>query len=127
MSVTRVLLLGPVVNRPDIPRLCKRLTNSLQDSNTNSIMCDVGALADPDAVAVDALARLQLTAKRCGGEVRLSGACQELRRLLALMGMQDVVQLALEPRWKAEHRKQRGAVEKECDPGDPTFRNLEYL
>jgi len=52
--------------------------------------CDVRAV-DPDAVTVDALARLQLAAKRHGCQVKLRGASDELRELVAFMGLEDVL------------------------------------
>lgn len=54
------------------------------------IVCDVGDLA-ADAVAVDTLARLQVTARRLGLEIRLCHASSELRDLLAFVGLRDVL------------------------------------
>ena len=56
----------------------------------STIVCDVGALA-PDAAAVDALARLQLAARRHGCVVRLRAASSELLGLLAFMGLENVL------------------------------------
>jgi hypothetical protein len=44
-----------------------------------------------DAVAVDALARLQLAAYRHGCQVRLRRCTPELRDLVAFMGLADVL------------------------------------
>jgi ABC-type transporter Mla MlaB component len=44
-----------------------------------------------DAVAVDALARLALAARRQGCGVRMRGACAELRELVEFMGLADVL------------------------------------
>src|SRR3989304_1965169 len=55
-----------------------------------TIACDVGALV-PDAVAVDALARLQLGARRLGLEIRLCRASRELQELLAFPGLRALV------------------------------------
>jgi ABC-type transporter Mla MlaB component len=57
------------------------------------VRCDVAAVVHPDIVLIDALARLQLTARRFGCQVRLRHACGELRDLLALMGLTEVVPL----------------------------------
>ena len=46
---------------------------------------------NPDAVTVDALARLQLVARRHDCQVRLRGASDELRELLAFMGLDAVL------------------------------------
>jgi hypothetical protein len=45
----------------------------------------------PDAVAVEALARLALAARRRGCYVRQYGACRELQELVAFMGLADVL------------------------------------
>jgi ABC-type transporter Mla MlaB component len=53
-------------------------------------VCDVSGV-EPDAVVVDALARLQLGARRTGCRVRLRNASPELLDLVAFMGLQDVL------------------------------------
>jgi ABC-type transporter Mla MlaB component len=58
------------------------------------VPCDASELL-ADAATVDALARMQLTARRHGVEIRLVGASENLRRLIAFMGLEDV--LPLEP------------------------------
>ncbi|MGN6373552.1 MAG: hypothetical protein ACTHM1_11290 [Solirubrobacteraceae bacterium] len=54
------------------------------------VYCDVRA-APVDAHTVDGLARLQLVIRRCGYEMRLSGASEELRELIELMGLDGVL------------------------------------
>ena len=83
----------------------------------STIVCDVGALA-PDAVAVDALARLQLTARRLGLEIRLRDASSELQDLLTFVGLRNV--LRVEAGGQAEQREQRLGVEEEREVDDPT-------
>jgi hypothetical protein len=83
---------------------------------TRTIACDVGGLR-PDAVAVDALARLQLHARRLGLDVRLHGGSSELQELLAFVGLQEV--LGVETGGQAEEREERGGVEEERQLGDP--------
>jgi hypothetical protein len=68
----------------------------------STIVCDVGALA-PDAEAVDALARLQLTARRLGYEIRLRDASVDLQDLLDFAGLSDV--LCVEAGGQAEERE----------------------
>jgi hypothetical protein len=46
---------------------------------------------EPDAVTVDALARLQLAAQRHGCQVRLRHASDELLQLVAFMGLAEVL------------------------------------
>jgi hypothetical protein len=68
----------------------------------STIVYDVGALA-PDAAAVDALARLQLTARRLGYEIRLRDASVALQDLLDFVGLRDV--LCVEAGGQAEERE----------------------
>lgn len=110
--------------RADVLRLCERVRLSLRSVGAEEIVCDVASLVRPDAAAIDALARIQLAARRLGGRVLLLHASRELQELLALMGLWDVFPLcpglALEPRGEAEERKQPRGVEEEADPADPT-------
>ena len=55
-----------------------------------SVEIDVRHL-QPDAVTVDALARLQLAAKRSESQLLLRGASTELRALVDFMGLGDVL------------------------------------
>jgi hypothetical protein len=80
------------------------------------IVVDVSALA-PDAGVVDALARLQLAARRRGLETRLLGAAVELLELIAFVGLAEV--LCVEPGRQPEEREQRLGVEEERELGDP--------
>jgi ABC-type transporter Mla MlaB component len=119
---TIVLVFSGPIGRADIPVLCERASGLLAAGDADEVVCDVRAVVDPDAVAVDALARLQLTARRLGLEVRVRHACSELQSLLSLTGLDDVVplcpQLPLEPRGQAEEREQPRGVEEETDSGD---------
>jgi ABC-type transporter Mla MlaB component len=80
---------GPIA-RADLPGLCARVCALLERSGAEVACCDVGS-ADADATTVEALARLQLAARRCGCQVRLQDASSELRELLAFMGLGDVL------------------------------------
>jgi hypothetical protein len=80
-----------------------------------AIVCDVSALP-PDVEAIDGLARLQLLAKRQGAEIRLCKVSSELRELLALCGLGDV--LCVEVAGQAEQREERVGVEEERQLGD---------
>jgi ABC-type transporter Mla MlaB component len=80
---------GPI-RRTDLPGLCDRVCGLLQGSRPVTAFCDVRGV-HPDAVTVDALARLQLAARRHGCQVRLRNASDELRELVAFMGLEDVL------------------------------------
>ena len=83
-----------------------------------TIVCDVGALGDPHAGTIDALARLQLDAGRRGLELRLRRASDELQALVAFVGLDDV--LRVEPGGQAEEREERLGVEEERELDDPS-------
>jgi ABC-type transporter Mla MlaB component len=80
---------GPI-RREDLPGLSERVCRLFSRSPGAVAFCDVMDV-DPDAVTVDALARLQLAARRRGCHVRLRGASGELRALLDFMGLSDVL------------------------------------
>ena len=56
-----------------------------------AIFCDLGELAEADAATIDALARLQLAARRHACQVRLRNASGELLELVAFLGLEDVL------------------------------------
>ena len=80
---------GPI-SRDDLPGLCDRVCALLEASSAGVAHCDVRGV-DVDAVTVDALARLQLAARRHGCQVRLRHASTELLELVAFMGLGDVL------------------------------------
>ena len=84
------------------------------DAETDEIVARVDARR-PDLALVDALARLQLDARRRGGRLRLRNVTDELRGLLELVGLADV--LAVEPRRESELGEQLG-VEEVMQPRD---------
>lgn len=90
---TIVLGIGGPLTPSSILGLCQRLQLLLEGCDGGLIVCELGRLDGPDAGTVDALARLQLTAARLGRQVRLRHASSELRELLALMGLRDVLPL----------------------------------
>ena len=80
---------GPIT-RADLPGLCERVCTLLGESGADVALCDVCGV-EPHAVTVDALARLQLGAQRHRCRVRLCNASEELRQLVAFMGLSDVL------------------------------------
>lgn len=82
---------GPIA-RDDLPGLCDRVCELLRESGDGEVHCDVsGVGVGVDAVTVDALARLQLAARRQGCRVRLRHASGDLRDLVVFMGLADVL------------------------------------
>ncbi|MFG2596992.1 STAS domain-containing protein [Streptomyces sp. NPDC048462] len=85
------------VTRAGVPRLCTELEALLAASDAAVVDCDVGGLVHPDLAAVEAIARLSLVARRSNGRrLRLRGTPPELRLLLDLVGLADVLELAEE-------------------------------
>ena len=80
---------GPI-ERTDLPGLCERVCALFSEHGPAVAHCDV-ATVPADAVTVDALARLQLAARRRGCQVRLRHASSDLRELVAFLGLGDVL------------------------------------
>ena len=79
---------GPIA-RADLPGLCERVC-AILGGNHSVARCDVGGV-EPDAVCIEALARLQLAARRRGCCVRLENASNALLDLVELMGLTHVL------------------------------------
>jgi hypothetical protein len=82
------------------------------------VLCDVRSLP-ANAAAVDLLARLQLAARRHGGELRLAGASKALGELIAFCGLDAVLPSELER--QPEQREEALCVEEERQLGDPAL------
>jgi ABC-type transporter Mla MlaB component len=123
-SRTIVLIISSPIERSCIPQLCERAGTLIRGLDARQVVCDVGALVDPDAATVDALAWLQLTVGRLGCRLRIRRACGELQDLLALSGLGDVLRLFEESgpdaHREVEQREEPRGVEEEADPGDLT-------
>lgn len=119
---TIVVVIDGRIARADVPGLCERVRVVLEAGDADVVVCDVGALVEPDVGTVDALARLTLTARRLGCQVRLRDTSRELQQLLALAGLDDVVLRSAElrpgPRGQTEQRKQACGVEEEVESDD---------
>jgi ABC-type transporter Mla MlaB component len=84
-----VFAVGGKIAHADIRRLDDALAALLDQASVDIVICDVGALVGADAVAVDALAHLQLTALRRGSTIRLRHASPELCELIAFIGLSE--------------------------------------
>jgi anti-anti-sigma regulatory factor len=80
-----------------------------------TIVCDIAVL-DPDAASIGVLARLQLCARRAGVDVQLRGGSDELRDLIAFVGLDEV--LRVEPGGQPEEREELVGVEEEGELPD---------
>ncbi len=84
-----VAIRGPL-RRGDLADLFERTCETLARTSPELLICDVRGVA-ADAVAVDALGRLALAARRQGCEVLLRGAGAELCELVPFMGLADLL------------------------------------
>ena len=104
-----VLVLSGRVAPEDLPGLVTRARSLLKADEHRRIVCDVGGLVEPDAATVDALARLQLAARRRGREVSLLGASERLRDLLSFCGLNEAIPpcegLVVDPGREPEQRE----------------------
>ncbi len=83
-----LIVAGPIA-AGEVATLCERLHAIIASSDADIVVCDVGALP-PSALAVEALARLQLTARRSNRRIRLRRASPCLAHLLDFVGLADV-------------------------------------
>ena len=88
------------------------------------LVCDAAWLVRPDCATVEALARLQLEARRVDRQICLRNAPPQLVELVTLAGLADVLpceeRSLVQVERKAEEREEPGRVEEERDAGDAT-------
>ncbi|MEK8144635.1 STAS domain-containing protein [Streptomyces sp. M10(2022)] len=90
----KALVVTGRINRADVPGLCARLEALLGSGvpEVTAVDCDVSGVVYPDLALVEAVARLGLVARRTGGvELRLRNVPPEVRVLLELTGLADVI------------------------------------
>ena len=85
------------------------------DAESDEVLGHVDAHS-PDLALVESLARLQLRARRRGERVALRNVSDELRGLLELVGLDEI--LAVEARRQPELGEQL-RVDEVVQPGDP--------
>jgi ABC-type transporter Mla MlaB component len=74
-----------------VPLWCARVADLLADPAVGGITCDLSGVVRPDVRALDALARMQLVARRLGRTIRLRHASADMCALLSLAGLTDVL------------------------------------
>jgi ABC-type transporter Mla MlaB component len=114
-STIDVAVAGPIA-RADVPVISGHVAALLEQTGAQVARCDVRTLA-ANAATVDALARIQLAAKRMGRQVVLRHVGDDLRDLLAFSGLSCA--LRIEPWGQAEEREERLGLEEERELGDP--------
>ena len=84
------LRISAPLERAALPALFERTCALLEAKDAEILRCEVAGVR-ADAVAVDALERLALAARRRGCGVCLCGASEELLALIAFLGLADVL------------------------------------
>lgn len=119
------------IEPPAVVTLCERAAHALRSRPAPVVVCDVGAITYPDAAALDALARLELTVRRHGRELRLRNVTSELQELIDLAGLGEVVRgssrLVPELQRQTEQREELLRVEEETDAADGAIVEVEDL
>ena len=122
MTAPPALVIAGPVDDADADRLSDRVRLLLEHGGAELVVCDVGSVSDAGLATVALLAELQLTARRCGGRIRVRNASSELHEILALAGLCEVLgvfPLRVEASRQPEHREEAGGVEEKRDSGDP--------
>ncbi|MEW2139918.1 STAS domain-containing protein [Streptomyces sp. NPDC005409] len=109
VEIIRLVLPGPSPTEQDVAQLCARLAR-LYDDGARAVVCDASAVTEPGLGAVEALARLRLTARGRGFTV--TGTGPAYRALLDLVGLVELL-------GEAEQREPPGGVQEGVEPGDP--------
>lgn len=92
-SPALLVIAGPVAAGADVWALCEQLSAVMATCTSDTVVCDAHGLP-PNARALEALARLQLTARRLDRRIRLRRASPALQQLIAFTGLGDVVPTA---------------------------------
>ncbi|MFE1438060.1 STAS domain-containing protein [Streptomyces sp. NPDC058739] len=108
-----VLVIAGPVTRSEVTGWCDAVRRALESTRAGVVECDVAGIGPPGLAAVDLLARMQLTARRTGGRIRLRDPDPALCALLDLVG------LRFEVRGQPEQREPPFDVEEEVEAGDP--------
>jgi ABC-type transporter Mla MlaB component len=111
-----VLVLPGPVSRGEVAGLCARVRALLAHGAGGAdrvVVCEAGGLGPPGLGTVELLARLQLTARRAGGRIRLRDPDP------ALLALLDLVGLSFQVEGQPEQREPALGVEEAVQPGDP--------
>ncbi len=133
----RIDIPGGPLPPPAIRDLCARADTEL-DHAPGTLVCDARRVDQPDLATVEAVARLALTARRRGRDVRIEGSPRGLVDLLDLCGLAGLIareqardrtggRTSVEAVRQSKQREEPLRVQEERDPGDPVAVDLEDL
>nr|WSY52268.1 STAS domain-containing protein [Streptomyces sp. NBC_00886] len=100
------------VTRDEVAELCDEVRALLEATGARVVLVEVVGPGPPGLATVDLLARLDLTARRAGGRIRLRPPAPALRALLDLVG------LGFEAEGQVEQREPALGVQEEVEPGE---------
>jgi ABC-type transporter Mla MlaB component len=112
--MVRLVIRGPI-QRADLPGLFDRVCTLFGSNRGSIVLCDVAGV-DTDAITVEAIARLQLAARRHACQLRLCNVSEELLGLVAFLGLREALTgeaLDVEPQRQSEQRKERLGFQEE--------------
>ncbi len=84
---------------------------------TGTVILNCARIKDPSVAAIDYLARLRLGLRRGDCEMCLANCSDELKQLIELTGLAEV--LGLEVQWQPKEWEQLRRVEEEGELADP--------
>jgi hypothetical protein len=111
---------GPIAPT-DLGGLAARVRGLIRDSGAEAVLCDLDENVAADLVTVDALARLQLEARRLACGLQLRTAPSAVEQLLEFAGLVEIVsplRLRVEPERETEQRKELRGLEEERELAD---------
>ncbi|MFI9775989.1 STAS domain-containing protein [Streptomyces sp. NPDC051956] len=111
---------GPL-RRGDVPHLCDQVRTACARAPARDVVCDLAAVTTADLATVDALARMQLAARRAGSGLRLRDPSPALWALLRLVGLSGLGGLVVEMEGHAEQREIARCVQEAVESGDPAL------
>lgn len=85
-----VVVLEPV-GPADVPTVCERTRILLEETGATELVCDIRIFERPCAVLMDAMARLGLVARRLDCSMQLRNATPDMRALIDLAGLAEVL------------------------------------
>ncbi len=85
-----VVIIGQV-GPSEIAAICPRVRELICDQGAEVVVVDVSRLVAPDVVALDALARLHLMARRFGRNIMISHTSEQLQELVGFAGLEGVL------------------------------------
>lgn len=109
------------LRRGDVPHLCEQVRTACARAPARDVVCDVAAVTTADLATVDALARMQLAARRAGSGLRLRDPSPALWALLQLVGLPGLGGLVVEMERQTEQREVAGRVQEAVESGDPAL------